>query len=148
MPSNRSTKPASLAVIARERRDLDRVVHDVHRSPELGFGGLLVDLEQELARAILRLDVHAVLGGERAQVVDRRAQIDAHTGLLLDEVDHRGAAPRRREVEIASAVGDLGRSEDLGGEVRDELLDEPHDVGVVGVGLVQLEHRELGVVAR
>ena len=27
----------------------------------------------------------------------------------------------------------------------DELLDERHDVGVVGIGLVQLEHRELGI---
>ena len=35
----------------------------------------------------------------------------------------------------------------LAGEVRDQLLGQPHHVGVVAVGLVQLEHRELGVVA-
>ena len=32
------------------------------------------------------------------------------------------------------------------GQVGHEFLDEDHDVGVVGIGLVQLEHRELGIV--
>ncbi len=44
-------------------------------------------------------------------------------------------------------VGELRRAPQLGGQVGDELLGEPHHVAVVGVGLVQLEHRELGVAA-
>ena len=136
-----------LAVVAGERRDLLRVVGDEHRSPELRLGGLLVDLEHELAGAVVVLHLHAVLGGDAAQLVDRHAHVDADAGVLLDEVDEAGPPPRRGEVELAAAVGELGRAVQLLGEVGGELLGERHHVRVVAVGLVELEHRELGVVA-
>src|SRR3546814_5746635 len=50
-------------------------------------------------------------------------------------------------VEVAAAVGELGGAVQLHGEVGDELLGEGHHVVVVAVRLVELEHRELGVVA-
>src|SRR5579871_5381056 len=43
-------------------------------------------------------------------------------------------------------MGD-GGSVDLAGYVDDELFGEAHEVVVVGIGLVELEHGELGVVA-
>ena len=63
------------------------------------------------------------------------------------QLDHRGPPPRRGEVEVATAVGELGRAAHLVARCDDQLLGEGHDVAVVGVGLVELEHRELGVVA-
>ena len=60
-------------------------------------------------------------------------------GALLDRLRERLAPPRRREVSGAVVAHPLG-----GG--RDELLRARGDVLVVGVGLVQLDHRELGVV--
>ena len=134
-------------MVARERRDLLRVVDDEHRPPELRLGGLLVDLEHELAGAVVVLHLDAVLGGDAAQLVDRHAHVDADAGVLLDQVDEAGPPPRRGEVELAAAVGELGRAVELLGEVGGELLGERHHVRVVAVGLVELEHRELGVVA-
>ena len=92
------------------------------------------------------VDLDAVLGGDAAQLVERHAQVEPHAGVLLDEVDEGGPGPRRREVDLAPLVGDDRRTRDLGGEVGDELLGQLHHVAVVGIGLVQLEHRELGVV--
>ena len=53
----------------------------------------------------------------------------------------RLAPPRRRQV-------DLPRVADLRGHERDQPLAARGDVLVVGVRLVELEHRELGVVGR
>ncbi len=53
---------------------------------------------------------------------------------------HGGVRSRSR-----SRYAQLRAAAQLGGGVGDELLGELHDVAVVGVGLVELEHRELGV---
>ena len=65
----------------------------------------------------------------------------------LDQVGQRRAGPRRGEIDLPAAVADDGRAGHLPCQVRDQLLGQLHHVAVVGVGLVQLEHRELGVVA-
>ena len=64
----------------------------------------------------------------------------------LERLHERQPAPGRREVDRVLPELDLGRSECLVRHGGDELLDPPHRVLVVRVGLVPLEHRELGVV--
>ena len=78
---------------------------------------------------------------DRARVVG--ADVDA--GLVLDRLAHGEARPRRREVDLVVAERDLEGADGLGGR-GGHLLDHRHDVVVVDVGLVGLEHRELGVV--
>jgi hypothetical protein len=140
-------QPRHLAVVARERRHLLRVVAHEDRPPQLGLGGLLVDLEHELARPPAAVGRDAELGGDGAQLVDGHGDVDVDARLLLDELGHRRPAPRWRQVEGASLERDLRRAAELGREVGDELLRQRHHVGVVRVGLIELEHRELGVPA-
>src|SRR5918998_5719218 len=62
-----------------------------------------------------------------------------YTGSLLNRGAQGGPPPWRREVNlplVADLMGDLG----------DELLETGGGVLVVGVGLVPLEHGELGIV--
>ena len=66
--------------------------------------------------------------------------------VLLERVDELDALPRRLQVDLVPAEGDLRRADRLAGDALDEALDPGHRVLVVGVGLVPLEHRELGVV--
>ena len=63
-------------------------------------------------------------------------RVDVDPGPLRDRVAQRDARPRRLEAVLA----------DLRGDEVHELLGVARDVLVVGVGLVPLEHRELGVV--
>src|ERR671918_320539 len=65
---------------------------------------------------------------------------------LLERVHELEAAPRRREVDLPAAEAHLRRSQRVGRHAGDELLDARHRVPVVGIGLVPLEHRELGLV--
>ena len=58
------------------------------------------------------------------------------------------ASPWRRQVELAALVGQDRRAKELFRGARDDVLEDRHHVGVVGVGLVQLQHRELRVVTR
>ena len=71
-------------------------------------------------------------------------EIDA--GVLPQGVAHRQPPPGRREVQLLAADAHRGRAQRLPRDRRHEVLDHPRDVVVVGVGLVRLEHRELGVV--
>ena len=53
---------------------------------------------------------------------------------------------RRREVDRLAVPLHLRGADRVGGGPGNHLLDEPHHVGVVGEGLVELQHRELGIV--
>ena len=132
---------------AGQGRHLGRVVEDEHRPPQLGLGGLLVDLEDDLARspALVRLDARRP--GRRPQLLDRHPHVDVHPRVLLHQVGEGGPPPGRGEVELPAAVGEPGRPQQDDGQLCHQLLGEGHEVGVVGVGLVELEHGELGVVA-
>jgi hypothetical protein len=88
-----------------------------------------------------------VRGGHGRQLLDRLAHVDTHADGLLDQVGQRGPPPGDGQVELAAVVGHDGRAGDLLGQVRHQVLGDGHHVAVVAVGLVQLQHRELGVVA-
>ena len=76
--------------------------------------------------------------GHESVAVAAAEHVDA--GLLPDRVAQGHAPPRRGEVDLAR------RSRSRAATNDDQLLELGRDVVVVGVGLVPLEHRELGVV--
>ena len=65
---------------------------------------------------------------------------------LQDRIPQRHPPPRRREVDRLAVALDLERPDRFAGHRRDQLLGHRRHVQVVAVGLVGLEHRELGVV--
>ncbi len=65
---------------------------------------------------------------------------------LVERVGQPNAGPGSLEIDAVASELDLRRPEHLERHVLDELLDPLHRVPVVGVGLVPLEHRELGLV--
>ena len=66
--------------------------------------------------------------------------------MRLERVDEADPLPRRLQFDLVAAEGDDRPADDLLGDASDELLDPFHRVAVVGVRLVPLEHRELGLV--
>ena len=67
---------------------------------------------------------------------------------MHDEILDRHATERRAEIERLALVFHLARAAHHVGDALEHPLDHVHQVAVVRVGLVQLEHRELGVVPR
>ena len=88
-----------------------------------------------------RLGVH-----RRGERLAGRVLEDVDPGPLADRVAQGDPLPGRREVDLDPVALDLRRPVDALGDVGDELLEPRGGVLVVGVGLVPLEHRELGVV--
>ncbi len=78
-----------------------------------------------------------------AQLRALDARIEVH-----DQVLDRDAAERLREVVHLALVLDAARAEHRIAQPLAHALDQVHEVAVVGVRLVQLEHRELGIVPR
>ena len=72
--------------------------------------------------------------------------LEVDAAVLQDGFAQGEAAPGRREVDLVRRRGQLEAAEDLLGHVGHHLLHQPHDVLVVGVGLVGLQHGELRVV--
>src|SRR3546814_2123410 len=97
LPREALDQVGHLSVVARQRRDLLRVVDDEHRPPQLGLCCLLVDLEHELARPVVVLDLDAVLTSDSPEVVEGHAHVDVHAGVLLDQLREGGSAPGRSE---------------------------------------------------
>src|SRR5207247_5369199 len=101
--------------------------------------------EDDLAGTPLRVDVHAVMFGERVEV--RAIERNLLTDLLGDGTEDRDSLPLGSQVELGAAEGDALGSGDGEGRGSHKLLRQLHHREVVAVGLVDLEHGELGVVA-
>src|SRR3954452_8504014 len=134
-------EPRLAAVSLGERRQLDRVVDDELRLTDVRLDVLGEQVVDELRPGpVVGLEVGAVRGGDRG---DERVAVamgeDVDPRLLEDRVAQRHTRPRRREVDLAAVAA--GRRHRV-----HHLLDAAHLVGVVRVGLVPLDHRELGVV--
>ena len=67
--------------------------------------------------------------------------------VVLGEEVEVGGHPEGGPVDLVLPEGPLHAAQDRAGEVLDQLLGVGHHPGEVAVGLVELEHRELGVVA-
>ncbi len=67
-------------------------------------------------------------------------------GVLEHQVGHALAPVRWREVDLLALIRELGRTPCRPDGGDHHFLDETHDIPVVGVGLVTLQHRELGIV--
>ena len=131
-----------------ERRDLLRIVANKDRTPQLGLGCLLVDLQNELARPVPRLEWHAKAGRDGAKLLQAHREVELDPGVLSYQLDERCASPGRREVNLAAQIWQHRRAEKFLRGPAHDVLEDHHHVGVVGVGLVELEHRELWIVTR
>ncbi len=77
-----------------------------------------------------------------AQLGALDARIEMH-----DQVLDRHATERLTEVEHLALIFDLALAEDGVAQALTHPLDQVHQIGVVRVRLIQLQHRELGIVS-
>src|SRR5215469_7631183 len=131
----------------RQRRHLGRITVHEGRIQQRALGGLLEQRNLQAARAVLALEADTELLAAFAQVgyIAQRQRIDV--GVVLDDGLLDGEpAERLAQIVGTSLVGDLLRAVQRVGETAGGFLDPVHEVAVVGVRQVQLEHRELGIV--
>ncbi|GBE50853.1 hypothetical protein BMS3Bbin13_01803 [bacterium BMS3Bbin13] len=97
----------------------------------------------------MRLDGDPVACTQRAQ---RLRVVDAAVGQLRVEpqqrLAHRHARERPAEIVVSPLAADDRIAQQFHGHVAKQGLGQGHQVLVTGVGLIELKHRELGIVAR
>ena len=109
----------------------------------------------DLAGAVARLDLDAELA-RRAPAAVSRSRRSASGDLapqparrrLAGALAQRDAGKRRRQRDLVVAERHLIGADRLARDGREQLLGHRHQRLVVGVRLVELHHRELGVVLR
>ncbi len=130
-----------------QRRDLERILGDEGRLFQLVLDQLLENHHLQLAQAFVTEQLGARLLGDGTgllQIIEiggRDFRVE-----LEDGVEHRQARKGLAEVEHLVAIGHVGAAEHGLGQLAEQLLGQVHVVFVVGIGLVELEHGELGVV--
>src|SRR6267378_2141191 len=130
----------------RKRRHFGGVVHD-----EGGLDELFLDcferleLEHGEARFRIRLDARET---ERKSQRFRINRPCIRRCVFLESLFDCGALEPIAEVDRVLAVAQLQCAEHLLSEIAQHCLGEIHEVAVIAVSLVELEHSELGVVPR
>jgi hypothetical protein len=126
-----------------ERRELHRIVDDERRRVDPALDERLEQLVEHL-RTAERADLFNpdALGGVPERGVAHRERVGAEGGV---ERGHPLDAREGRR-ELRHALAELGGGAHHAGGSREQRLDARHHRRVVGVRLVELEHRELGVV--
>ena len=141
-------EPRIVAIDPCERRDLGRVTGHERRAHDVGLAQRLEQLLDQLAAAPAFLPADAVLLGERPQFVDRLARMDRAADLVRHGVDHPHPRPRLGEIERPRhGSPDHRRADRVACGLGDQQLADVHHVVPVAERLVELHHRELGVVA-
>ena len=147
--SKRSTSRGSLGRALRERRELDRVVGQEGRLHERRLDVLAEELVDELAPGRRVAGIEA--GCARAACA-QRGEVRGGEHVDAGRVADRVARWRRRGHSPPSSIACAAEGERACRPSRSRTTcwssacDQLHHVAVVGVGLVALHHRELGVV--
>ncbi len=138
-----------------ERGQLDREVHHEGGLHERGLDERVEDLLPQRDRAVLATQdgLGLPIGREPAAACRGRPE-RARVGLgrdraaegLAESLEEGQPPPRRGQTDGLALICELVPPHQGLAQVDEELLGELHEVLVVGVGLVELQHRELGVV--
>ena len=134
---------------AGQRRDFGRVVDDEGRIPELAFGHFLEECQLQGAHAGVGGGLHAVLGQLGTQPGGVIQLLGRQLGCMGTDGFHDGEACKRLgQVHRTALILQHGAAARGLCGVADHLLGVVHHPAAVGVGRVELHHRELGVVPR
>ena len=134
---------------ARQRRDVGRVRDDEGRLHQLVLGRRLEQLQLQQPDAVGREHLDVERRQRHAQVLGlRELGQRVLRVVLVDRLGHRQPVERPAEVDGLALVGDRRGAEHALRDLAEQRLGEVHQVAVVPVRLVELEHRELGVVPR
>ncbi len=125
-----------------ERRDLDRVVVHDRGLDQLRLDEVTECLVDQLRPVPVALGIDTPLGQPRTELdLVARPQL-----LRFERLREANSLPGSLQVEVMTTELHLARADHLSGNGLDERFDPHHRVPVVGVRLVPLEHRELGIV--
>ena len=133
--------------LARQRRDFHRIMGDEGRLREFAFDGFLENFQEQLAPAVTRFDLHFEPHAMRSERIAITAIGNTDFRIHLANGFFELPAPERRcEIDIGAVPMHLRGADRFDRNIADQCLRQIHHFAVSDVGLVQLQHRELGIV--
>ena len=131
----------------RQRRDFHRVLGDEGRLDQGVFDRGLEDFQQQAAPAPGRfeLDLQTLAMARQRVAVGAVGNADFRV-VVAHRLVHAPTAEGRAQINLHAFPFHLRGAEHFLRGVTDQAFGQVHDLVVGGIGLVQFEHRELGVV--
>ena len=123
------------------------MVHDEGRLNQMLLDILLEEEIQDVALLMALLIFHMALLRESLRLLVGCHLVKVDAGVLLHGLRHGEACKRLAEVDGVLTVGNHGAAANLLCEVAEHGLREFHHSVVIGVCLIELHQRKLGVVA-
>ncbi len=102
---------------------------------------------QDIALLMARFVSHALLVCDLLCFLIRLDPGEINACVLLHGIDHGDAFKRLRHIDYSPVVADHGASADLLSQIAEHALGEFHHALIIGIGLIELHQRELGIVA-
>ena len=136
-----------MVVAPGQRRDLHGIGGDEGRLDEFVLDGFFEQFHLQLADPEPGLDLDAELADQRLEGVGIRQLPGVDVGMVAEDGFGEGH-PRERggEIQRLSLIMQRGGTGHGAAQFAQHLLGEGHQFAVIGVGLIELEHGELGVV--
>ncbi len=150
-PVDKELKALDLAGVAGlflgEGADLDGVIHDEHRLDQILLAEGLEEEIDNVAALMPLLISHIVLTCNALGLLLGEDLVEVDAGVALDGVDHGQPLKGLAEVDLGALVADGRLAADDLRQPAEHLLGKIHHPMVVGIGLIELHQRELGVMA-
>ena len=112
------------------------------------LGVFLEEQAQDVALLVSVLKFDMVLPGDRLGFLVGLDLVKVNAGVLLHRVEHGDTRKGLAKVDLDAVVGDFGGAEHLLTDVAVHFFGQVHHAVVVGVCLIELHQRKLGIVAR
>ena len=123
------------------------MVHDEDRLDQLLLAVSLEEEVDDVAALVARLDLDAALLRKRSGLLLGGDGVKIHARPALDGLGHGQALKGLAEVDLGALIADRRRAADRLRQMPEEILRQVHHAVIVGVGLIELHERKLGVVA-
>ena len=113
---------------------------------DVGFAVSLEDFLDDFARQPLWCHLDIILRCDVGKSITRHRRVNLGADRFACSIDHSYTRPRVGKVNVVAPNRQRGRPDRITSSIGDEALSDVHHVGPVGKRLIELHHRELGVM--
>ena len=129
-----------------QRGDFNRMTHQEGWLDELVLNEFIEEQIENIAFEVTFFVLNVVLFCNSSCFFQSVDFIKVYAGIFLNSVNHGDTCERFAKVDFLAAINDFSCAQYLFGNIAQQLFSQVHDVFIVGICLIELEHGEFWIV--